>query len=567
MDNYEYEEYLPMQYFYMRSEIIRNNPELQLLVSDSLVMIDSDKFNEYKTNDLIDININNNVSQISSSLLHDILFDEGMYKYLLTSLDYDSEKAASILLLKDNSIQDRIVITKAVLVNAINTLDITSLPSIIQTRIAIVLAMTNAVVCFNKYTDETYKCVIDNEEVEIPCVNLIRLLTCSDNDYRLFLSGNTKSNLSKQVIAYMLVDFVISEGLFDKYVFDDFTYNRFNELKEYKSIDFESMNKLNKSDDVDVSGKSLLDQFTINKELTDKIFEDMNHTYSKLEKSIYIYIRLCDLLTYDQDFYASQSKNEKYGDHKDINNIYAITPDDNEVVSYEFMLIYAKLLREIGIKYSLDLSSIGGFSDAKSSIKFKDGEYLVSIDLFDDEIRNDMSMIKIGASLNCIKSYNTNEVTRKKFNETLYNVFSEYNQIKERKFAFNNLVEEYNNKYKNDIEIPFRKKLYLLLKLISRRNLKGLDNINYFKEMFNIIFKEEDDISIEIVAKKYMYHFRPVVLITKDNYTFLVDPNDYDSVKVLSREQIDDLYNKNIISNIDNKSINGENNHVGSIKK
>jgi hypothetical protein len=427
--------------------------------------------------------------------------------------------------------------------------------------------MTNAVVCFNKYTDETYKCVIDNEEVEIPCVNLIRLLTCSDNDYRLFLSGNTKSNLSKQVIAYMLVDFVISEGLFDKYVFDDFTYNRFNELKEYKSIDFESMNKLNKSDDVDVSGKSLLDQFVINRELTDKIFEDMNHAYSKLEKSIYIYIRLCDLLTYDQDFYASQSKNEKYGDHKDINNIYAITPDDNEVVSYEFMLIYAKLLREIGIKYSLDLSSIGGFSDAKSSIKFKDGEYLVSIDLFDDEIKNDMSMIKIGASLNCIKSYNTNEVTRKKFNETLYNVFSEYNQIKERKFAFNNLVEEYNNKYKNDIEIPFRKKLYLLLKLISRRNLKGLDNINYFKEMFNIIFKEEDDISIEIVAKKYMYHFRPVVLITKDNYTFLVDPNDYDSVKVLSREQIDDLYNKNIISNIDNKCINGENNHVGSIKK
>ncbi len=168
MDKYSYEFLLPSEYFYMRDEIIKNNPEFQLLISDSLVMKNKDKYNEYKECNLKQVKVNDTVTYVSDSLLHDVLFNDAMFKYLVSSLDVDSEIAISLLLFEDEQIIDNIKITKAELVNAIKELDISNLPSIIQTRIALIIAMTNTKVCFNKYTDETYKCIIDNEEVEIP---------------------------------------------------------------------------------------------------------------------------------------------------------------------------------------------------------------------------------------------------------------------------------------------------------------------------------------------------------------------------------------------------------------
>ena len=567
MDKYSYEFLLPSEYFYMRDEIIKNNPEFQLLISDSLVMKNKDKYNEYKECNLKQVKVNDKVSYVSESLLHDVLFNDGMFKYLVSSLDVDSEIAISLLLFEDEQIIDNIKITKAELVNAIKELDIYNLPSIIQTRIALIIAMTNTKVCFNKYTDETYKCIIDNEEVEIHSVDLVRLLTCSEREFNSFITNNTNSKLSKHVVAYMLIDFVIKEGIFDKYVFDEMTYQRFNNLKSYRSLDFESVNKLNKSDDVDLNGKSLLREFSINPELRECVMEGLKPTYSKLESSIYIYLKLCDILTYDEDVFASQSKNEKIGSHQNLSDIYFITPTNNKIVSHEFMLIYAKFLKEIGIKYSLSLDSIGGFSNSKSTIRFKDGEYLVFIDLFEDVIKNDVSMIKIGGSLNCIRSYNTNEITKAKFNETLYKVYSDYNKTKERKQEFNDLINEYNNEYKTNTNINFRSRLAILLKLISRKNLKGIDNINYIKEVYNKIFGESDEVSLEVLIKKQSYHSRPVILVTKDKYIFLVDANDYEPIKLISREQLDDMFGKNIITKYDRKNIDEEMNHVGSIKK
>ena len=74
-------------------------------------------------------------------------------------------------------------------------------------------------------------------------------------------------------------------------------------------------------------------------------------------------------------------------------------------------------------------------------------------------------------------------------------------------------------------------------------------------------------IVLEVLIKKQSYHSRPVILVTKDKYIFLVDANDYEPIKLISREQLDDMFKKNIITKYDRNNLDEGMNHVGSIKK
>lgn len=547
MGNFDYEKHLPQKYFVMRDELIEQYPNIRLFVDDSLLMKDSDKFYDYKNNNLITVVINGKESKVSADLLYDLINNEGMFKYLITRLNKDYENAVSIQLYKDNSLVDSIKINKAELVMALKQLDVKKFQATGMTRMVVVLSLTDVNVCYNNYYDQMYSCYIDGEEVAISAIELLRLLSCPNKEFRKFINGKESGPYSKEVIAYLIVDFCEKEDLFKKYVFDERTYQRYQELKQFKYIDYESINKHKKSDDELVDGKSLLDTFNVNTELMNAVYEGMNPSYSVIEKAIYVYIRLCDLLTYDSEQYAKNARVEREGKHSEIDNIENISLDNNKIVSYEFMLIYAKILRDLGIKYAINLNSIAGYVEEKSSIKFKQGEYLVSVDLFDDIIKNDMSMVKIGGTLNSIKSYNRNEVTHRKFEETVYSVYSNYRDAKKRREEFLNNVKDYKIKYYKSTANK-KDKLYVLFKLIARKDLKGIDNINYIREMINNIIGEDEDLSFSIYSMNYDGHSRPVVVISYDYNDdviyYIIDNNSDNVIKQYNRKQLQKLINE-----------------------
>ena len=552
--NYDYEKFLPQESFYMRDKLIEDYPDIHLFVRDSLIMSDKDKFYSYKNQDLIDVNVYGRTIKISSKLIYDIICNEGMYKYLLTSLNRDYDNAVTIQLFDNGSFVDNIRINKAELVSALKSVDSNLIPETCAVRLIVVYSLTDQTVLENNYCDQVYTCIIDGEEYYLNSIELVKILTGSNKEFRMFCMGKDNYPYSKEVIAYMLVDFCEKEGIFNKYILDSYIYERYKELKEYKLVDFESINKNKKSDDELPDGKSLLDDFDINPELMDAIYKDIDPTYSKLEKAIYIYIRLCDLLTYDEEQIASNSKYEKTGAHASIKNIYNITPENNKIVSYEFILIYSKILRYLGIKFTSNLNSMGGYVDGKSSLKFKHGEYLVSIELFSNLIKNDMSMVKVGGTINSIKSYNKNEMTHRKFEELVYEIYSEYKDMNKRREEFLDNVKEYKRTYFKST-LSRKNKLYMLFKLIARKDLNGMDAINYFEEVAKRIIGEDDSIGYNLLAKKDGVHSKPIIIvsvISEDEWLYyLIDTNDKEPVKIMTHQQVKKLLSSNQIYFLD----------------
>ncbi len=552
---YDYEQYLDQDQFYLKDELLSTNPSIHLFIKNSLLMKDRNTFYLYKQSNL-------DSRGISSNLLYDLIQQPGMNMYLLSMLDLDSSTAVDIQLFENNRQVDVITINKADLITSYMELlnkDNTFSPED-QMRVHMLEGFNSTNTCLSYYADEVYKCLIDGEEYELPAKSILDLLLCSDRDYKDFLTLNLYI-YPKEIIAYMIVNFVEKEQLFSKYVFEDRIKQRYEELKSQQIIDFESVNKLQKTDDVFEDGSSLLNSFTITEDLRNKIFEGMNPEYDKVEQAIYVYIKLCDLLTYDDENYLSNTMFEKQGIHSNIENISAIDSDENKIVSYEFIFIYAKLLNELGIKYSTHLNSFAGVSITKSTLDAKFNKYLFKVDLFKDILDSDLTNVKVGKTLTGISSTNTSNQTKQLFDEKLYNVYSEYKKKQSRNEEFEHNIELYAKRYYRNPNISRRTKLFTILKLIARKDLQGLDSVSYVKETFNNIFAGDPDVSIYICSKTVKHHIRPVNIVTvNDNDSiiyFVVDASDKDLIKVFGQRELNRLFEKGVYKSVNDTGIKG----------
>ncbi len=88
--------------------------------------------------------------------------------------------------------------------------------------------------------------------------------------------------------------------------------------------------------------------FEINQKLKQSVLENMPEDYSNLEKALYIYQELCQLLDYSMPFYLEKEKVINY--FTDPNNLILVDGDKNkEVVCYSFNAIYLQILIDEGI--------------------------------------------------------------------------------------------------------------------------------------------------------------------------------------------------------------------------
>ena len=107
----------------------------------------------------------------------------------------------------------------------------------------------------------------------------------------------------------------------------------------------------------------------MNSELLNVLFSNMPNNLTKIEQAIFLYIKLCKLLNYDELFYTMEEDAIIY--HEDINNLNKINLTNNKVVCYEFNLLYAKLLDILGIKYQIQDYSINKSRKGHANLIFK----------------------------------------------------------------------------------------------------------------------------------------------------------------------------------------------------
>lgn len=541
---------------------------------DTLICKDENTFNIYNDNtDIVYIDDTNTLG-VSKKLIIDMIEDNYMWNYFKSLCNKDVNFACDITYI-DKSGEKHIKLTKNQFAYALKQI-ISERKMVDETRYALASYMLSVDFCFEYYSKENKKhsCYIDGSLKTVQTRRLLEVLTYSDDKFTSFINRKVAFGLTIENFMYMLVDFVEKNNILSTYGFSSKIIDRYNAIKKYQYVDYESVNKYNspaaltsaKNNTFDIrnmfniskgkncTGDVLTGNYTVNPRLTNKVFYGMDSSYDNLEKAIYIYLRLCDLLSFDTEEAISQD--DRIKENLDYDNISRITSFKNNVVSSEFILIYAKLLSEIGIRFQPYIDCTAGFSPKYSYLTFKQAEYLVKVDLFNkNTIKNDMSKVKIGKSIDGIRCINTNQVTKQKFREKVIEVYSRYKRSFHKLGIVDDIVKTYRDNY--DYKFYTEDKIGLLYDHIKDSELRGVDLINYIQTLVDGILDENEHVEYKL----YKNTRGPVdvygIIICSDRYNYLVRINDVISMTIITHAELNNLYHNKYVTigdyNVPNK--------------
>ena len=208
-----------------------------------------------------------------------------------------------------------------------------------------------------KIRDTIYETQIDGKKCILPVDNIVRFLSLSPENLKDICITDPDGKigqLSKTEFAYAASEYLKKNKITENYVFSDNMERRINSLASGQYIDSSAVNKLLETED------TLYEKVELNPELHDAILEQMPDGLSGLEKAAYIYAKMCTILTYDNKFMAAYQKGEAAEKHKSLDYVGQISPDNNEVVCFEFNMIYAKMLDEQGLHFKSEYKNLIG---------------------------------------------------------------------------------------------------------------------------------------------------------------------------------------------------------------
>lgn len=335
--------------------------------------------------------------------------------------------------------------------------------------------------------NKTIQTKVDGITYNIPANKIIEFLeldTKTLDDY--INTPNRKGSISKEAFLYIVRRFIIREELMDNFIFPENIEKRITDIVNYEILDFESQNTY-LSD-----GNSLTSKTNLNPELIEAITKDIPANYSTLEKAIFIYIKMCKILSYNDEFFAAKQRGLAAEKHRMIDYIETISPQFPEVVCYEFNAIYAKMLHSLGINFQRECFSWKNkYGDGHENLSFRVGKYIIEADSSRQILTGDLFNAKVGNSIKGLKCRNQNFDTYMDFDEILRKVYKDIK--KEDKSTFSEALKEYEELTNaKQAHIPFNTRFDLFLEKIRTSSFNGLNIMSYILRLVNVLFTEEE---------------------------------------------------------------------------
>lgn len=384
-------------------------------------------------------------------------------------------------------------------------------------------------VSYDKYKERTknnnYEISIDGKEYKIP-IRLIYQFIESDTDYFYSVIKNNDSyeGIPIRVFLYAVNDYYKKNDILENYDLDSNLRmsidSKLTEIRSSKTVDIEMVNSY-------LDTNTFFDNIEINRELHDYIMCGIPSDFDELEKALYIYIKMCKTLTYDEEYFAVNQKGPLSLKHKTIDYIKNISLEKNEVVCFEFNAIYSKLLKELGINYKHYVGTVNGYneqdeqefdedffkySEGHEFIKFRCGKFLVKADSVTTILLGDIMKAKFNQPLLGLCCENKNEQTVAEFNKILYKVYKYIseneprispNKVDETE-SFEEIVEEFVGCTDKMEVVDIRDKVDILITKVNSTKTSGIDAFSYLLQLRKILFSEQeqkDNIKISVIRK------------------------------------------------------------------
>ena len=335
--------------------------------------------------------------------------------------------------------------------------------------------------------NKTIQAKVDGITYNIPANKIIEFLeldTKTLDDY--INTPNRKGSISKEAFLYIVRRFIIREELMDNFIFPKNIEKRITDIVNYEILDFESQNTYLSDEN------SLTSKTNLNPELIETITKDIPANYSTLEKAIFIYIKMCKILSYNDEFFAAKQRGLAAEKHRMIDYIETISPQFPEVVCYEFNAIYAKMLHSLGINFQRECFSWKNkYGDGHENLSFRVGKYIIEADSSRRILTGDLFNAKVGNSIKGLKCRNQNFDTYMDFDEILRKVYKDIK--KEDKSTFSEALKEYEELTNaKQAHIPFNTRFDIFLEKIRTSSFNGLNIMSYILRLVNVLFTEEE---------------------------------------------------------------------------
>ena len=364
--------------------------------------------------------------------------------------------------------------------------------------------------------DEYYTISVEDKDVVISVYAMLKLFVGSEQKFANIFKKDNKGilGLDKKEFAYVLSEYLDEREILKRYVLGDALKTRYNKLKQQSYIDFQSINYFEDE-------KKYKYDVEINKDLKREILKHMNPKYSDLEKSIYIYIKLCKLFSYDPNYYANGQRGESALFHKDLNRISTINSSDDEIVCYEFNTIYSKFLEELNIKYRINTKKNHMvYGKGHANLTYTVGKFIIFADAVTSILDGDLINAKLNLSLNGLKCENICLDTVNEFDKIVTKVYSEINakeaSQKSKKSVKDNLAI-YRANSANKQNLSLKTRMNMLIDLLADCDMKLVDCLGYMTRLKKMFFNSQElaeDVNFSIVKNKFSKKKNLVVIIT-----------------------------------------------------
>lgn len=338
---------------------------------------------------------------------------------------------------------------------------------------------------------------VDNIPYKISSQTIIDFISLSPSKRKAM---KMYANIPIKHMAYLAVHFIKDTKLLDNYEVSDKIKTSIESLESYQEIDFESTNQYLKNDDPNEQ------KISINPELKSKILESIPEGLDNLQKAIFIYMKMCEILTYDDEFYAVNQQGVVAFKHEKIDHINEITPSNNRVVCYEFNAIYSVFLKQLGFNYrTISRGYMDDFGGGHAFLTFKSGEYIVKVDSVTGVLNGDIPRVKQKLPLEGIIILNKNKDTKEKFKAELKRMEGLYYKIGKEP-TFEETLKAYEQSSPNITIIPFSEKLAIFFTKLTDNNYAQVDRLGYIQILKKTLFSQlelDNNISISYIRNNH----------------------------------------------------------------
>ncbi len=352
--------------------------------------------------------------------------------------------------------------------------------------------------------DGIFEYTIGQKNFSIHKKDLYFLLICSQKEYDKFFK-NAESKFfgcDKREYLYLLEKFIEKEKICVNCFIPKDIKERILDVTKKRKIDFQSV-AIHYSNEID---NEFLSEITLNSELKDEVFGEMPKYLSVVEKCVFIYIKLCNILTYDGEFYINGQTGNSAQKHEDFSRLCKINSKLNDVVCYDFNAIYAKLLSEIGVDLAINNYGYENkFGGGHANLSFKTGKFIVEADAINSILRNDLFLTKINSGTRGLVCKNDSQKTRQEFEDIVQSMrilICEQNRQKNlaKKLGKRTEIVKFEDCIKNYVPIfedeekeqLFEDNLNIMLSNVKHQTLNDCEDVFYLLELKKRIFKDKN---------------------------------------------------------------------------